>query len=71
MTYCVAITLEAGMIFASDSRTNAGVDQIATFTKMRLSKREQAMIAGDTAAYFETIAKRLRAEMADAPEWLH
>ena len=44
---------------------------LATFTKMRLSKREQAMIAGDTAAYFETIANRLRAEMADAPEWLH
>jgi putative proteasome-type protease len=35
MTYCVAITLEAGMIFASDSRTNAGVDQISRFSKMR------------------------------------
>ena len=35
MTYCVAITLNAGMIFASDSRTNAGVDQISRFSKMR------------------------------------
>ena len=35
MTYCVAITLDAGMIFASDSRTNAGVDQISRFCKMR------------------------------------
>ena len=35
MTYCVAITLDAGMIFASDSRTNAGVDQISRFSKMR------------------------------------
>ena len=35
MTYCVAMSLDAGMIFASDSRTNAGVDQISRFSKMR------------------------------------
>jgi putative proteasome-type protease len=36
MTYCVAVRLDTGMIFASDSRTNAGVDHIATFSKMRV-----------------------------------
>ncbi len=36
MTYCVALTLDAGMVFASDSRTNAGVDQVATFRKMHV-----------------------------------
>jgi len=35
MTYCVALKLNAGLVFASDSRTNAGVDQIASFKKMR------------------------------------
>ena len=39
MTYCVAVMLDAGMVFASDSRTNAGVDQIATFSKMHLVVR--------------------------------
>jgi putative proteasome-type protease len=39
MTYCVAVRLEAGMIFASDSRTNAGVDQVATFSKMRVYEK--------------------------------
>jgi len=34
MTYCVAMRLDAGLLFASDSRTNAGVDHIATFRKM-------------------------------------
>ncbi|MDO5767906.1 MAG: peptidase [Psychrobacter sp.] len=34
MTYCVAIRLEKGMIFASDTRTNAGVDHISTFRKL-------------------------------------
>jgi len=40
MTYCVAMSLDAGMIFASDSRTNAGVDQIARFSKMRIFARD-------------------------------
>jgi putative proteasome-type protease len=39
MTYCVALRLDTGMIFASDSRTNAGVDHIATFTKMRVYEK--------------------------------
>ena len=34
MTYCVAISVNAGMVFCSDSRTNAGVDQISTYSKM-------------------------------------
>ena len=40
MTYCVAMSLDAGMIFASDSRTNAGVDQIGKFSKMRIFSRD-------------------------------
>ncbi|QDL38338.1 proteasome-type protease [Rhodoferax sediminis] len=34
MTYCVALKLNAGLVFLSDSRTNAGLDQIGTFRKM-------------------------------------
>ena len=34
MTYCVAIKINAGLVFLSDSRTNAGLDQISTFRKM-------------------------------------
>ncbi|MEO8299607.1 MAG: proteasome-type protease [Burkholderiales bacterium] len=34
MTYCVGIRLNAGLVFLSDSRTNAGLDQISTFRKM-------------------------------------
>ena len=40
MTYCVALKLNAGLVFASDSRTNAGVDQIASFKKMRTFSNE-------------------------------
>jgi putative proteasome-type protease len=34
MTYCVAIKVEEGIVFASDSRTNAGVDYVRTYSKM-------------------------------------
>ena len=33
MTYCVAMLLDTGLVFLSDSRTSAGVDQINTFRK--------------------------------------
>lgn len=39
MTYCIAMRLDAGLVFLSDSRTNAGVDQIGTFRKMTLFER--------------------------------
>lgn len=39
MTYCVGIVLHEGMVFASDSRTNAGVDNFATFCKMTVFER--------------------------------
>ena len=39
MTYCCAIKINAGMVFLSDSRTNAGVDSISTFRKMLVYER--------------------------------
>jgi putative proteasome-type protease len=39
MTYCVGILLNEGMIFASDSRTHAGVDNFAKFCKMTVLER--------------------------------
>jgi len=34
MTYCVAIRMDAGLCFVSDSRTNAGLDNVSTYSKM-------------------------------------
>jgi len=34
MTYCVALCLHEGLVFLSDSRTNAGIDHVSTFRKM-------------------------------------
>jgi len=42
MTYCVALLLDEGLVLASDTRTNAGVDQVAIFPKMH-----QFVVPGD------------------------
>ena len=39
MTYCVGALLNEGLVLASDSRTHAGVDNIATFCKMTVFER--------------------------------
>jgi putative proteasome-type protease len=39
MTYCVGVKLDGGLIFASDSRTHAGVDNVASFCKMTVFER--------------------------------
>lgn len=45
MTYCIALNLAEGLVMASDTRTNAGVDHIATFAKTAVfEKPGQAVI---------------------------
>ena len=39
MTYCIGVLLDQGIIFASDSRTHAGVDNFAKFCKMTVFDR--------------------------------
>ena len=36
MTYCVAIGVNDGLVFASDTRTSAGVDDVRTYSKMHV-----------------------------------
>ncbi|MEY2863996.1 MAG: hypothetical protein RLY58_1703 [Pseudomonadota bacterium] len=55
MTYCVAMRLEEGLIFVSDSRTNAGIDHIATFRKLhRFGIPDERMIVIQTAGNLAT-----------------
>jgi putative proteasome-type protease len=39
MTYCVGVIMDSGLVLASDSRTNAGVDQVGNFRKMTVFER--------------------------------
>lgn len=70
MTYCVGIMLDKGMIFASDSRTNAGVDNFAKFCKMTVFERRGDRVIvllssgnlGGTQAVISVIKQRADAE---------
>jgi putative proteasome-type protease len=44
MTYCLAMALDSGLVLAADSRTNAGVDHISTYRKMRVWSREDERV---------------------------
>lgn len=55
MTYCVAMNLADGLVFVSDSRTNAGVDHIATFSKLyRFGIEGERLIVLQTAGNLAT-----------------
>jgi len=47
MTYCIAMLLDTGLVFLSDSRTSAGVDQISTFRKTSVFEQpgERVLVA--------------------------
>ena len=64
MTYCVAVLLREGMIFASDSRTNAGLDDVATFCKMTVFERPDdrvvVLLSSGNLAGTQTVISMLR-----------
>ena len=76
MTYCVGILLEQGMVFATDSRTNAGLDNIAKFCKMtvfeRPGDRVLAMLSSGNLAGTQAVISllRQRGEAKDKPPTL-
>ncbi len=72
MTYCVGLLLKAGIVMLSDTRTNAGLDNISTYRKMYLfeSPGERVigiMTAGNLSVTQTTIA-RLEEAMSDDPD---
>lgn len=66
MTYCVALKVAAGMVFASDSRTNAGFDQISTFRKMivyeRPGDRFMVMLSAGNLSISQSIREMLQSQ---------
>jgi len=76
MTYCVAMALHEGLLFASDSRTNAGVDHVSTFSKMTIfeasGERVIVLLNSGNLATTQTVVSRLRKALAtDAPNLLN
>jgi putative proteasome-type protease len=45
MTYCVGLLVKEGLVLISDTRTNAGIDNIACFRKLHLFEAPDRMLA--------------------------
>jgi putative proteasome-type protease len=71
MTYCVGLLLDAGMVLLSDTRTNAGLDNISTYRKMfKFEEKGDRVITIMTAGSLsvtQTVLARLT-EAAEDPE---
>lgn len=74
MTYCVALLLDQGLVLASDTRTNAGVDQVAIFPKMNIfeveNERVITILTAGNLAITQAVVSSLR-ETVKANEGLH
>jgi putative proteasome-type protease len=72
MTYCVAMLLKEGVLLASDSRTNAGVDHIATFRKMHLfqdgSDRRIVLVSAGNLATTQSVISLLQKQVVHSDE---
>jgi putative proteasome-type protease len=64
MTYCVAIKTDSGLVFASDSLTNAGIDHVSTYSKMHTfvhaGDRMFVLLAAGNLATTQSVVKHLR-----------
>lgn len=71
MTYCVGLLLNAGMVLLSDTRTNAGFDNIATYRKMitfeEPGERVIVILTAGSLSVTQTTIARLR-EAIDDPD---
>ncbi len=69
MTYCVGIRLNAGLVFLSDSRTNAGLDAISTFRKMMIYEkpgdRFMVMLSAGNLSISQSVRELLQVEKLD------
>lgn len=72
MTYCVAAKLNAGLVFLSDSRTNAGLDNISTFRKMivyeKAGDRFMVLLSAGNLSISQSVREILQIEQLKDPE---
>lgn len=81
MTYCVSLALADGLVALSDTRTNAGPDDISTFAKMHVveapGERVVVLCAAGNLGMTQAVLNRLQEgietaaayQAIPAPDW--
>lgn len=69
MTYCVAVSTDKGLVFCSDSRTNAGPDMLSSYSKMHMfnpaDDRVFVILASGNLATTQSIINRIEVDIED------
>jgi putative proteasome-type protease len=69
MTYCLAIKVNQGLVFASDSRTNAGVDYVSVYSKMYSfdvpEERAFVLLTAGNLATTQAVVHRIQRDLDD------
>jgi len=72
MTYCLAIAAKDGLVFCSDSRTNAGPDVLSTYSKMHIydpgPDRMITLLSAGNLATTQSIIAQIESDVEDAEE---
>jgi putative proteasome-type protease len=70
MTYCLSINVERGLIFCSDSRTNAGMDNIGSYSKMHTfawpGDRVFVLLSAGNLATTQAVVKKIHRDIEQA-----
>jgi len=70
MTYCLAACVTDGLVFVSDSRTNAGIDQLGTFSKMHAFTETRGrfftLLSAGNLATTQAVVARLRRDIRES-----
>ncbi|HNP63004.1 MAG TPA: peptidase, partial [Woeseiaceae bacterium] len=69
MTYCLAACVDAGLVFVSDSRTNAGIDQLGVHSKMHsftgIDGRFFTLLSAGNLATTQAVVAELRRDLRE------
>jgi putative proteasome-type protease len=72
MTYCIAVSVKDGLVLTSDSRTNAGIDNVSIYGKMHAfntaQDRKIVLLSAGNLATTQAVLDQLRRDMKDNAE---
>ena len=72
MTYCVVVAVEQGLVFCSDSRTNAGIDRVSTYSKMHKfiqpSERKFVILSSGNLATTQAVIAEVQRDIDEKAE---
>lgn len=73
MTYCLAIKIDQGLVFCSDSRTNAGADRVSTYSKMHrlciAGDRSLILLSAGNLATTQAVVARIKRDLDEGAEF--